>query len=212
MNRLRSCRRAFTVLELLVVIAIISILAILILPAISRALDHAKRTHCASNLRQVGIAVKMYLNDHDQKFPPVLNTQWDQFGRIAETYYFPYCNGEASIFQCPATRKDEFADGVGSAMFSASFQFPSNTEYWTTFEFNGLQATDNTNRLRTASNKHVSDISSAAYMWDYTYHRPELIRHKGGLNVLYLDWHVGFLPEENWKQPDGSWFYDKGYR
>jgi prepilin-type N-terminal cleavage/methylation domain-containing protein len=68
MNHFRA-RLAFTLVEMLVVITVIGVLAALLLPALGRAKESARATACLSNLRQVGTALQLYVQDNNNRLP-----------------------------------------------------------------------------------------------------------------------------------------------
>ncbi len=111
-------RRGFTLIELLVVIAIIAILAAILFPVFARAREKARQTSCLSNQKQIGLAVLMYAQDYDERFPP------DYVGggekRVSGFYDCcgPYTKNE-QMYICPSGHfrfdyaRDELTPGDG---------------------------------------------------------------------------------------------------
>lgn len=107
----RVTPRAFTLIELLVVIAIIAILAAILFPVFAQAREKARQSSCASNLKQVGTAWVMYVQDYDEKIGSANNPiGWgdcptmpgrSQFGGWEGNILAPYIKN-TQVFKCPS--------------------------------------------------------------------------------------------------------------
>jgi prepilin-type processing-associated H-X9-DG protein/prepilin-type N-terminal cleavage/methylation domain-containing protein len=95
----RSTAAAFTLIELLVVIAIIAILAAILFPVFASAREKARQTACLSNLKQIGLAGRMYIDDYDGTFPPSVEANATGY-LLWEQMFYSY-NNNASIYNCP---------------------------------------------------------------------------------------------------------------
>jgi prepilin-type N-terminal cleavage/methylation domain-containing protein/prepilin-type processing-associated H-X9-DG protein len=112
----KHVKRGFTLIELLVVIAIIAVLLSILMPAMRKIKEIARETACKSNLKNIGLAVAMYLDDYERKIPNTgSSNQHRWFENDGVTYrragssstywgifYKDYIKGQTKIFGCPS--------------------------------------------------------------------------------------------------------------
>jgi prepilin-type N-terminal cleavage/methylation domain-containing protein/prepilin-type processing-associated H-X9-DG protein len=171
-------RRGFTLIELLVVIAIIAILASLLLPVLGRSKDKAKEIACVNNLKQLGVAVRMYSDDNDGRLPiaeqlPTLPSTNPPLPRICDLlapqlgYDTNALPTAQTVFRCPADNANRFEENGSS------------------YEWNNWYGGRPVDSPRRSQNP----ISEAFLMYDY-----ENFHNAGrGKNVLYADFHVASI-------------------
>ena len=218
-SRLPFRPRGFTLIELLVVIAIIAILAAILFPVFATAREAARKTSCSSNLRQLGGAFQMYVQDHDETWPSIWNGEWNiQKGQQHNwaSAILPYIKNR-QVYKCG----DDTVPGVSCSYdgnlwlhnrADASILTPTDM----VVAMDGYTSEGSINAEYDGNDPYYNDPNTGKFadyglnacytFWDHanrvTRRDKGLPRHNQTNNVVYADGHVkSTAPLKPWGDP-----------
>lgn len=218
----RSCPRhpfGFTLVELLVVIAIIAIIMAFLLSGLGRAREKARQTACASNLRQLGIAVQQYAMDHDYRLPGAAiavpasagafgGWMWYAAVTYLKTDYdarngsiYPYVGGPG-VYVCPSDRSAQASSYSLNGLLAPE---PAVGGICAGIAEAIIRSPSSTLLLCEAAD-NCSGGSDDGWLRVGAGANPLSTRHNGGSEFLFCDGHVQFMVPSrlSYPNPEGA--------
>jgi prepilin-type processing-associated H-X9-DG protein/prepilin-type N-terminal cleavage/methylation domain-containing protein len=211
--RTSSSPAAFTLVELLVVIGIIALLIAMLLPSLNRARESAKNAQCMSNLRQIGMGISFYRNDHHDILPArdaawtAARWQWAVANYLRQDFDPNDPEKQPAIYRC-STAGDSWAlmPYGGNYRVSYAINFlgsDGNWDHWGRYHW--LRG----KRVNNSTFHYIADINPTWYPWHYSFGGEDVtwqlaFRHGGKrANFLFLDGHVGGMTRAEYEANRG---------
>lgn len=179
-------KKGFTLIELLVVVAIIAILAAMLLPVLSKAREQARRVRCLSNLKQIGLALKMYTSDYEGYLPP-RPANFDGINKEGIGLLYSSYIQNPYIYYCPSDRYNTYKITVYRGG-STGGGWPSVSSYNYILQTGRPKLDDP--RMRGSREPLVCDKWNTTGTWGrYAPHQDQ----PTGFNVLFYDGHAKWI-------------------